>query len=252
MVHPIRIFFVLLCSLTIFKGNAQNDTSFNPQVVYQSGNVIITRLTPNTWEHTSFKPTDQWGKVPCNGLVVKGNDEVIIFDTPTNDTASEELIQWLKATLHVKIKALIVTHFHDDCLGGLAAFHHHQISSYASFNTIALAKESDYEVPQHGFNDSLLLHVANEKVMATYFGEGHTRDNIVGYFPSEAVLFGGCLVKELGAGKGYVADANVSSWFNTVKKVKAAYPMVKIVVPGHGQYGNEALLDYTIRLFEVE
>jgi metallo-beta-lactamase class B len=93
--------------------------------------------------------------------------------------------------------------------------------------------------------------VGDQFVTAKYFGEGHTKDNVIGYFPSENILFEGCLIKELKAGKGYLGDANIKAWPYTVEKVKIAYPNVKIVVPGHGEYGNSKLLDYTIQLFKT-
>lgn len=65
-------------------------------------------------------------------------------------------------------------------------------------------------------------------------------------------MFGGCLIKELEASKGFLGDANVKEWSNTVEKVKMEYPNVKIVVPGHGEYGDKKLLDYTIKLFEAQ
>jgi metallo-beta-lactamase class B len=92
--------------------------------------------------------------------------------------------------------------------------------------------------------------MGKESVIIKFFGEGHTRDNVVGYFPSEKILFGGCLIKEVGARKGYLGDANVADWSGTVRKIKKHYPSVNIVVPGHGAFGNKRLLDYTIRLFK--
>ncbi|HEU4608625.1 MAG TPA: MBL fold metallo-hydrolase, partial [Chitinophagaceae bacterium] len=148
--------------------------------------------------------------------------------------------------------AVIPTHFHNDCLGGLKAFDKHHIPSYAYFKTIALAKENNFAIPRNSFSDSLALKVGQETVIAKFFGEGHTKDNIVGYFPAEKVMFGGCLIKELGAGKGYLGDANVAAWSNTVEKVRNEFPNVKIIVPGHGAYGNKRLLDYTIRLFKAK
>jgi metallo-beta-lactamase class B len=56
----------------------------------------------------------------------------------------------------------------------------------------------------------------------------------------------------LEAGKGYLGDANVADWSGTVEKVKREYPNVKIVVPGHGESGNQKLLDYTIHLFKAQ
>lgn len=63
-------------------------------------------------------------------------------------------------------------------------------------------------------------------------------------------MFGGCLIKELDATKGFLGDANVSEWSNTVEKVKHQFPNVQIVIPGHGKIGGKDLLDYTIKLFK--
>lgn len=219
--------------------------------VHRSKDLRVTQLTESCFLHTSFKRTEDFGLVPCNGLIVKNGDEVIVFDTPTNDRAADALIAWIQGTLHCRINAVVPTHFHDDCLGGLQAFHDRHIPSYAHTKTISLAKQRELVAPQNGFEDSLSLNVGAEQVTATYFGEGHTQDNIVGYFAPEHVLFGGCLIKERGASKGYLGDANVAAWSATVERVKQAYPQVEVVVPGHGQPGNKDLLDLTIQMFRT-
>ncbi len=94
--------------------------------------------------------------------------------------------------------------------------------------------------------------VGNKKVINAFFGEGHTIDNIVSYFPHDKVLFGGCLIKTLGASKGYLGDANVNDWSKTVLAVKSKYGKAKVIIPGHGKPGNSELLDYTIELFKIE
>ncbi|HEV7379538.1 MAG TPA: subclass B1 metallo-beta-lactamase, partial [Dyadobacter sp.] len=104
--------------------------------------------------------------------------------------------------------------------------------------------------PQKGFSGLLELPVGREKVIAEFNGEGHTHDNVIGYFPAEKAMFGGCLIKELKAGKGFLGDANENEWPSTVRKVKSKYPDTKIVIPGHGATGDLKLLDYTITLFE--
>lgn len=131
----------------------------------------------------------------------------------------------------------------------MKAFHDNNIPSYAYFKTTELAQENDYAIPQNSFRDSLILNVGDQNIIAIFFGEGHTQDNIVGYFPSENVLFGGCLIKEKDASKGYLGDANIDDWSGTVEKIRNQYPNVKIVVPGHGNYGDAKLLDYTTELF---
>ncbi|MDF7819154.1 subclass B1 metallo-beta-lactamase [Runella sp. MFBS21] len=247
-----KVFLTLIVSITIFNCSSPKKYGFKSKKIYKSEDLIITQISENTFEHTSFKQTNDFGYVPCNGLIVRNSNEAIIFDTPTNDQSAEKLIKWVNESLHCKINAIIPTHFHDDCLGGLKAFHNQNIPSYAYFRTIELAKEDGLEVPKNSFIDSLILKVGNETIVAKSFGEGHTKDNVIGYFSSENVMFGGCLIKEIGASKGYLGDANVAEWSGTVEKIKKQYPNVQIVVPGHGKYGNKKLLDYTIGLFNTQ
>lgn len=243
---------ILVISIDISSCRSQKGEAFKSKEVYKSNELIIIQIAENSFKHISFKQTNEFGNVPCNGLIVRNNNEAIVFDTPTNDISSSALIKWIKETLHCRINAIIPTHFHDDCLGGLKAFDENGIPSYAYFKTIELATENNFVVPRNSFKDSLILKVGNETILATYFGEGHTKDNVVGYFPSENILFGGCLIKELDASKGYLGDANVAAWSNTVERVKKEYPNVKIVVPGHGEHGDKKLLDYTINLFKTQ
>ncbi|MBX2948235.1 MAG: subclass B1 metallo-beta-lactamase [Crocinitomicaceae bacterium] len=222
------------------------------KVVYQTANLIITKLSANVFEHTSFLKTDDFGTVPCNGMIVRESDEAIVFDTPVDDVSSEELINWISETLHCKITAVVATHFHMDCLGGLQAFHQHGIPSYASAQTIELAKKNKFNIPENSIGNTFTFRVGTKEVHTRYFGKGHTSDNIVAYFPDEHTLFGGCLIKERKAGKGYLGDADTKEWPATVQQIKQAFPDVKTVIPGHGKTGNKKLLDYTIRLFEEE
>jgi metallo-beta-lactamase class B len=246
-----KTLIIIVISLTNLDCSSQKRDAFKSKEVYKSKDLIVLQIAKNSFKHTSFKQTNDFGNVPCNGLIVRSDSEVIVFDTPTNDKSAEELIKWIQETLHCKINAVIPTHFHDDCLGGLKAFHENNIPSYANFKTIELAIENKMVIPQNGFSDSLVLKVGNENAYAKFFGEGHTKDNVVGYFPSDNILFGGCLIKELDASKGYLGDATIADWSNTVEKIKKQYPNVKIVVPGHGEHGDKRLLDYTIKLFRV-
>jgi metallo-beta-lactamase class B len=217
---------------------------------FESEDLNVTKIGKNVYQHTSFLQTNDFGKVPCNGMIVADQGEAVVFDTPTDDAASEKLIIWIEKTLKCKVVAVVATHFHEDCVGGLATFHQHKIPSYGSDLTLALTRENNYPVPQKGFNGLIEIPVGKKKAIAEFNGEGHTRDNVIGYFPSEKIMFGGCLIKELKAGKGNLADANVEEWSATVSKVKQKYPDVKVIIPGHGKTGDSSLLDYTIGLFE--
>lgn len=250
MRYCLSLFFILVVSIASSNGFAQDKFKFSPKEVYRSKTLVIIQIAANSFQHISYLQTNDFGNVPCNGLLVRNANEVVIFDTPTNDESAFELINWVEKKLNSKIKAVIPMHFHDDCLGGLKAFHERGISSYAFQKTIEFTKANHIIVPLHDFSDSLILNLGKENILVKYFGEGHTKDNVVGYFAADKILFGGCLVKESGANKGFLGDANVLEWPNTVAKVKSEFKDVEIVVPGHGQAGGVNLLDYTIKLFK--
>jgi len=218
--------------------------------LYQSETLLIEQLSEHVYKHVSYFEAEGFGKVSCNGMVVCAGKEAIVFDTPADDGTSAELIDWITKTLGSKIIAVVPTHYHIDNLGGISEFHKQKIPSYAYQRTIQIAGEHNLPLPQHGFDPSLELKVGKEKVYVEFLGEGHTCDNVIGYFPKDNIMFGGCLIKEIGAGKGNLAEANPDAWSETVRRVKAKYPDTKIVIPGHGKHGGVELFDYTIGLFE--
>lgn len=212
----------------------------------------VVPLTKNIYQHISYLQTTSFGLVDCNGLIYINGNEAIVCDTPPDEEQSHQLLDWLKANHpNVKVKAIIVNHFHADCLGGLRAFHDAGVASYAHTLTpqlLAINKDT-FDIPQHLISNMLELPVGNAKIVVQHLGEAHTRDNIVTWIPSENTIFGGCVIKSLNAGKGYLADANVKEWSNTVEQIKEKFSLAKIVVPGHGKVGGIELLDFTIKLF---
>ncbi len=226
-------------------------TEHPKNALYTSETLKIEQLGDNIFKHISYLQTDDFGKVPCNGMIYINGDEAIIFDTPTDNSASSQLIDWLETKQQNKIVAVIITHFHVDCLGGLKEFHEQRIPSYASYMTLELASKNNEVLPENGFDNEIIIKVDGEPAMAKYLGQGHTTDNIVGYIPGEKTLFGGCLIKTTNAGKGNLSDANTEQWSKTVQEIKSEYPDVKVVIPGHGKEGGKELLDYTIDLFQT-
>lgn len=247
---PVFLGFAILLLILVLESNA--DIQGN-QVIYKSSNLEITRVAPSTFVHTSYLQTKDWGKVPSNGMVVIDQNEAVVFDAPVSDESAEELIAYLTGK-KISIKAVIPTHFHKDCIGGLKAFHDHGIPSYAFEKTVEILKEKQPGVvmPQHVFHDKLTIKIGKEEATAIFLGEGHTKDNIVGYFPKDKALFGGCMIREMGADKGNTEDANVQEWSSTVERVAKKFPDAQIVVPGHGKPGGKELLKYTENLYKGE
>lgn len=210
--------------------------------------LLVRRLAPGVYQHISFLETQDFGTVACNGMVYAKGGEAIVFDTPATAEGAEALLAWIKTDLNSKVTAVVINHFHVDCLGSLNIFHQAGISSYANAMTIELASASEEEaIPQNKLVGDMM--VGGHPVINRYFGGGHTKDNIASYLPEERILFGGCMVKSIGAGKGNLADADVAAWPETVSSIKSTYPNIKWVIPGHGNPGGPELLDYTVEMF---
>ena len=226
--------------------------SVDGSTLYRSDNLIVRKLSDHVYVHISYLNTTDYGKVACNGMLVVNENEGVVFDTPADNTSASELITFVADNLNSKIIAIIPTHFHQDCVGGIQMFEEWDIPAYVSAQTLALLKSTgqNFTNPANEFESSLSLSIGDKKVFAEYFGEGHTKDNIIGYFPADKAFFGGCLIKTLEATKGNLEDANTAKWPATVTKIRQKYPLAEIVIPGHGKWGGTDLFDYTITLFE--
>ncbi|MCB0638800.1 MAG: subclass B1 metallo-beta-lactamase, partial [Lewinella sp.] len=234
----IRLLYFLLCSTAILAAaRAQDEAQWQLHP-----DLNVRALTEHVYLHESFMSLPPYGRFGSNGLVYCLDGACVVFDTPVNDTLSHLLLQWVADTLQAEVVGVVVTHFHDDCLGGLATFHAAGIPSYSYRLTRRLAAEEEVTVPERGIGRRKTLRLLDEPIHLYFPGGGHTRDNIVAYLPAERVLFGGCLVKSLGAGRGNLADADVPAWPASVQRVKDAFPAAATVVPGHGRVGDQALL----------
>lgn len=219
---------------------------------FESEALKIIPINDQVLIHESYLNTESWGKVGCNGMVFISGTEAIVFDTPTDDQGSQELIDWFK-NKNVTIKAVVATHFHEDCLGGISAFHKEGIISYANKKTLELLLKNEAKLlPQKTFEKKLKIRIGKEKAHILHMGEGHTSDNVVAYIPSQKTLFGGCLIKSMNASKGYLGDANIEEWSSTAANIKKKWPNLETVIPGHGKSGGQELLDYTAALFSVD
>lgn len=238
------------CALSVFTLVFVHCRSQKKTAAYSSADLKIIPLTEHSFVHISYLNVPEYGRVACNGAIYIDSGEAVVFDTPVDDAVSLELIQWITETKKHQVTAVVINHFHNDCVGGLAAFHKLNIPSYANQQTLVLAKQEGHTVPKVGFEGSMELTIGNNTVVNRFFGEAHTLDNIISYIPSEALVFGGCAVKSMSAGKGNLEDANIAEWSATMEKIKKTYPNVQTVIPGHGDSGGIELLEYTRDMFK--
>ncbi len=99
-------------------------------------------------------------------------------------------------------------------------------------------KTLEITVPNMTFDKSLILYTPDKEVRILYFGEGHTRGDVVIHLPKEKVLITGDL---LTGGLPFMRDAVPLAWATTLEQVgKLGFDHV---IPGHGQVqkGKERL-----------
>ncbi|MEJ2055388.1 MAG: subclass B1 metallo-beta-lactamase [Calditrichaceae bacterium] len=214
-----------------------------------SNDLEIKRISDHCYLHISYFDLENAPHFPANGLIYINGDEGYIIDTPWTNELTKQLLDYLQDSMQVSIAGVIVTHWHEDCMGGLEAVHKAGIKSYAFQMTAELCKQKNLPVPQNKFSDSMIIGINNDLVLK-YPGPGHTEDNIIVYIPEEKVLFAGCMTKALGWNSlGFTGDANIPKWPETLKKVLKVFPKAEIVIPGHGEPGGLDIIEHTLSLF---
>ena len=231
----------------LFTFTAYSQSDFKKIMI--NNDLEIVQLTPNVFQHISYFEFTGFGRVACNGMILKDGNKAFLFDTPPNDQLTRQLVEWISDSLKLQLVGFIPNHWHSDCIGGLSYLQSIGVDSYANQMTIDLAKAKNLPVPAHGFKDSLELKLGNHAIAVYYPGAAHTIDNIVVWIPAEKVLFAGCLVKELNAkGLGNTVDGDLAAYPLTIDKVLKKYPDAKFVIPGHGAVGGIELIRHTKEL----
>ena len=233
------------------------------------GHIAIRPVAAGAWVISQEKPR------PANALLVQlGPEQLVLVDTLWTPRAMSELMWWVEQTMPGRRVLAINTHFHVDRTGGNRSLLRRKIPVYASDATVRLMKErgrKTIETLAAAIEDSaereaflaldpkpadgtfplekgLDVAFAGEKVQVRFPGPGHAPDNVVVYFPSKKLLFGGCLL--LGQGRvGNTSDADMSAWSRSVSTLKQ-FPS-DVVVPGHGAPGDAGLIDKTIQLLDA-
>jgi metallo-beta-lactamase class B len=196
---------------------------------------------------------------PGNSMLVEmQNADLVLVDTPYTPQATKELLDWAKAQFSQREIVAINTGYHYDNLGGNGYLVEAGIPVYGSELTAQLLEERGAEMrsmtlswleapqqeryyqaheslpyvpPTHLFalEQGLELEFGDETVQVYYPGPSHAPDNVVVYFPTRKLLFGGCM-----------------AWPESVRDL-ARFDF-DVLVPGHGERFDPGLLEHTINL----
>jgi metallo-beta-lactamase class B VIM len=212
--------------------------------------LTVRQLRPGLWLHTSWQTLPKVGRYPSNGLLIREGDHLVLIDTAWGEASTQALLDWIERELRLPVVRAIVTHAHDDRMGGAPVLVRRHIPFVGHPLTAPLA------IAQHWPAPDVLptlatpgAAVAIGSVEVFFPGAGHTRDNLVVWVPQHHTLFGGCIVKSAhDRTLGNMADADLREWPASLRRLQARYGQALLVVPGHGEPGGPELLQHTLDL----
>lgn len=204
--------------------------------LYQSSSLQVIQWRPGIFQHVSYLDTNEWGKVPCNGLVVAGDGQALIADTPPDSLTTVELMEFITNQLGARPHYFVPNHFHDDCVGGMRALQAAGVITMARLRTQELLREAEHPEAAITVGADTTLWVGDKRVVWRYSGAGHTEDNTWIHLPDHEVAFLGCLSKSATSQSlGYLGDAVPEAWYTTMDSVLVHLNNYTLVVPGHGR-----------------
>lgn len=248
MTRPIALACALLLGACARRPPAS--TAAPAPVAAPAVEVTLRPLADGVWLHTSRKRLEGVGWFPSHGLVVEGPRGLLLIDTAWGDAPTRELLALIRARLGRAPVAAIVTHAHDDRVGGLPALREAHVPVYATGATAARVAAQDGGVMEGALASPIDRRaLAGEPVEVFAPGPAHTPDNVVVWLPERGVLFGGCMIRPAGArALGNLADADLATWPASALRVAERYASARVVVPSHGDPGDASLLTETAAL----
>lgn len=177
----------------------------------------------------------QGAKTGANAVFYVGKNEVVVIDTPWDEDQTRQLIDWIDREIGKPIRSFVITHSHEDRIGGINVLKEKGIPAVSSRRTADLAEKEGIARPDVLFENDTTITTDDARIEVFYPGAGHTADNVVVYFPAEKVLYGGCFLKSgTTTSLGNLADADTAAWPASLERVKAKFPNREFVIPGHG------------------
>ncbi len=211
-------------------------------------------------EHVYVIPDQRVNLVPNIGIIV-GRDGVLVIDTGMGPKNAQTVLAEVKKVTSQRIAYLTVTHFHPEHGMGAQAFPPDTITIYPmAQKTELMAKGTDIvsmfkgfspeiaellkpvkvTMPNVTFAEEAEVNLGDISVQLLHWGPAHTLGDEFVFLPKQRILFGGDVVVNRFFPIMPDADANGRNWIRMLERLEKLNPT--IVVPGHGEVGDAALV----------
>lgn len=189
--------------------------------------------------------------ISANAMYLVTDKGVVLFDAPWDKTQFQPLLDSIKAKHHKEVVMCFATHSHEDRAGGLEFYGKKGIKTYTIKLTDQILEKDKEKRAQYVIPNDTTFTVGQHTFEVYYPGKGHAPDNIVVWFNKEKVLYGGCFIKSTEAKDlGYLGDANVKEWEQSIKKVQSKFKKPKYIITGHDDWKDLSSLNHTLKLVQ--
>lgn len=210
----------------------------------------ITHLSRNFYVYKTYS-LYQNNYISANAMYLITDKGAILFDTPWDKSQYKALMDSIEKKHHKKAIMVIATHSHEDRAGGFGFFNKINIPTYSTELTDQILKKDHKPRAARTIKNNTTFAIGRYKFQTCYAGPGHTKDNIVIWFPKERILYGGCLIKSTEAKElGYTGEANLREWPKTLNKLKQRYPSPSYIITGHDNWRDIKSIDHTLKLLK--
>ncbi|OPB96693.1 subclass B1 metallo-beta-lactamase [Elizabethkingia meningoseptica] len=210
--------------------------------------VKIEKLKDNLYVYTTYN-TFNGTKYAANAVYLVTSKGVVVIDSPWGEEKFKNFTDEIYKRHGKKVIMNIATHSHDDRAGGLEYFKSLGAKTYSTKMTDSILAKDNKPRAQYTFDNNKSFKVGKDEFQVYYPGKGHTADNLVVWFPKDKVLVGGCIIKS-GDSKdlGFLGEAYVNDWTQSVHNIQKKFPNVQYVVAGHDDWKDQTAIQHTLDL----
>jgi glyoxylase-like metal-dependent hydrolase (beta-lactamase superfamily II) len=223
--------------------------------------LVASGTTREIAEHVYVIPDQRINVIPNIGIIV-GRDGVLVVDTGMGPRNAETVLNEVKKITSKPVAYLTITHFHPEHGMGAQAFPASTIVIYPTAQKIELLEKGPammkefsgvspeiadllrpvkLRMPNVTFSEEAEVDLGDFPVRLLHWGSAHTRgDNFV-FLPKQRIVFGGDVVINRFFPIMADSDSSGANWIQTLERLEKLDPA--IVVPGHGEVGNVALIE---------
>lgn len=213
--------------------------------------VELNKINDSVWIHTSYYEI-KGSLTSLNGLVILTDKGLVLVNAPWTGKQMDSLGKLAIEHFNSRFRGCIATEAMTENADGMRFLMEGGIGVTCLERVAEKAEMLGLFKADHILAGDDGLVECGDVTLELYFpGEGYSDTNSIVWIDKFNLLFAGNIIKEHGAlSLGSHGEGSKEAWPGSLNNIIDRYEDIEIVVPGHGQWGDASLIDYTLGLFE--